>query len=404
MAYNSSSNYRNVNTNRSRGYQSSRSFNGRRPSYVRPNNNINKERYIKRASQVVTSDYQAKHSFIDFKLNKVLEINLNKLGFKTPSPIQDQTIPVGLSGQDVLGIANTGTGKTAAFLVPVLNKLLGETTSRAIILAPTRELAEQIEQAARSLIQGSFIKTALLIGGNNIGPQFRDLERRPALIIGTPGRIKDHLKRRSLNLAKFNVVVLDEVDRMLDMGFVDDIKEIMLTTSPSRQTFCFSATLDTRVKNIISSLTNNPIEISVKQLETGANIDQDVIEYKSSDDKIQLLHSLLQKDHLTKVLLFDDTKRNVDKLTEELQAKGLLVAAIHGGKSQSQRTKILKRFKNNELKILVATDVAARGLDVADISHVINYSTPQSYQDYVHRIGRTGRAGKTGYALTFIKV
>ncbi len=342
------------------------------------------------------------HSFSDFALDALLQRNLSAMNFENPSPIQDQAIPHGLAGKDIVGIANTGTGKTAAFAVPVLNRLLAKTDSKAIILAPTRELAEQIEQQFRTIGKGSGLDGALLIGGTPMGPQLRDLRYSPRIIIGTPGRIKDHLERGSLNISDCDVVVLDEVDRMLDMGFVHDITHILGHTNPSRQSFYFSATLDARVKGIIENFSKDPVHISVKSGETSDNVDQNVVNFAGSENKIDRLHDILTQNETAKALVFDDTHRSVERLSKELVSRGFSVDSIHGGKTQSQRQRVLKKFKTNEITVLVATDVAARGLDVSDITHVINYSLPQSYDDYVHRIGRTGRAGKVGYALTFV--
>jgi len=320
-----------------------------------------------------------------------------------PSPIQDQAIPAGLLGRDIVGIADTGTGKTAAFAVPMLHRLMSEPNIKALILAPTRELAQQIEEQCRKIAKGSGLDGALLIGGVAMMPQLRELRYNPSIIIGTPGRVKDHLERKSLNISDCNIVVLDEVDRMLDMGFINDIRHILSQTKPDRQSFYFSATLDSKVKGIIDQFSNNPVQISVKSGETSDNVEQNIVSYNSIGDKLDKLHDLLIQDTTLKALIFDDTHRSVDKLSKELEGRGFAADTIHGGRSQAQRQRALKRFKNNEVKVLVATDVAARGIDVSDISHVINYSTPQSYQDYVHRIGRTGRAGKTGFALTFLE-
>ncbi|MEI9914017.1 MAG: DEAD/DEAH box helicase [Candidatus Saccharibacteria bacterium] len=314
-----------------------------------------------------------------------------------------RTIAAGLSGRDIVGLADTGTGKTAAFAIPVLNKLISDRNSMAVILAPTRELAQQIDEQFRAIARGSGLRSVVLIGGAPMGRQLAELRNKPRLIIGTPGRIKDHLDRRSLNLNYCNIVVLDEVDQMLDMGFVQDIKYILNLTSKQKQAFYFSATLDERVKGIIEGFSVDPLHIDVKQGNTSDNVDQNIVSYSSQDDKIDKLHDLLIKDGVNKTLVFDDTHRSVDRLSKELVARGFIVDSIHGGKSQSQRQAVLKKFRDSRITVLVATDVAARGLDVSDITHVVNYSSPRTYKDYIHRIGRTGRAGKTGYALTFVE-
>jgi superfamily II DNA/RNA helicase len=392
-------------------YSSNRPQRGRYNSSFRPqrNNrrstkeNINPARFIKAAKQPEDSaPYVAKHTFNDFALEPILNSNIVAKGYTIPSPIQDQSIPVGLDGKDVIGIANTGTGKTVAFAVPVLQKLLTDKTSKVLVMAPTRELASQIEDECRGLAKNSGLFGALLIGGTPMGPQLRDLSVKPRIVIGTPGRIKDHLERGSLNLSEFNLVVLDEVDRMLDMGFVNDMREILAKLATNRQSFFFSATLDSKVNSLIGDFSANPVTISVKSGDTTDTVDQKVVTYSSKTQKADKLHDLLI-DGQIKALVFDETQRSVERLSNELIARGFSADAIHGGKSQGQRQRALNRFKSNQVNILVATDVAARGIDVSDITHVINYSTPQTYIDYVHRIGRAGRAGKAGYAITFIE-
>ncbi|HUC79202.1 MAG TPA: DEAD/DEAH box helicase, partial [Candidatus Saccharimonadales bacterium] len=299
-------------------------------------------------------------------------------------------------------IASTGTGKTAAFALPMLTKLIRDRNSRALIIAPTRELAQQIEDECRSLAKGSGLSGALLIGGTQMGPQLRDLSANPNIVVGTPGRIKDHIERRTLKIATFNIVVLDEVDRMLDMGFIDDVRQILSGLSPVRQSFFFSATMDGKVKSLIESFSNQPIMISLKTGLASENVNQDVVRYSGDSEKLEKLHDILINQDVEKSIIFSETQRSVEKLSKTLIERGFKADAIHGGKTQGQRQRALNRFKANEIKILVATDVAARGIDVADITHVINFSQPQSYEDYIHRIGRAGRAGKIGNALTFI--
>ena len=363
---------------------------------------INPARFIKEAVHQEEEVYTPIHKFADFPIENLLKSNLSKMGYENPSPIQDESIPVSLKGKDIVGIADTGTGKTAAFAIPILQKLLTNPEAKAIILAPTRELAEQIEAQFRIIGRNSGIFGALLIGGVAINPQLRDLRYNPRVIIGTPGRVKDHLERKSLSLNQFNIVVLDEVDRMLDMGFVHDITHIIALTNSDRQNMYFSATMDPRVKKIIDGFSTNPVQISVKSGNTSANVNQNIVKYQPIN-KIDKLQDVLNLDTTGKTIIFDDTQRMVEKLSKELNSLGFSATSIHGGKSQSQRQRALKQFKNNDVKVLVATDVAARGIDVSDITHVINYSLPQTYSDYVHRIGRTGRAGKTGQALTFVE-
>lgn len=377
---------------------------GRAPAKRGPKKEyIHPSRFVKAAQMVEQATYAPTHQFDDFVVHELLKQNIKNKGFISPSPIQDQTIPLGLSGKDVIGVANTGTGKTIAFAVPVLQRLMEDKQAKALIVAPTRELAQQIEDEFRAIGKGSGLFGTLLIGGTAMGPQLRDLRSSPRIVIGTPGRIKDHLERQSLSLNDFNMVVLDEVDRMLDMGFVHDVRELLSHLASDRQSFFFSATLDAKVQDLIGTFSHDPIKVSVKTGDTSENVNQDVVRYSGSQNKIDRLHDLLLKEGTTKAIVFDDTQRSVERLSKSLQSLGFQADAIHGGKTQGQRQRALARFKKSDINILVATDVAARGIDVADISHVINYSTPQSYQDYVHRIGRAGRAGRVGYALTFIE-
>ena len=370
---------------------------GPKKDYIHPS------RFVQAAKPVEREEYVATHQFDDFLVGDIIKANLHKKGFVTPSPIQDQTIPLVLTGCDVIGIANTGTGKTAAFAIPVIDKLMKLPMSRALIVAPTRELAQQIEQECKEIGKGSRLTGAVLIGGSAMGPQLRDLSRNPRIIIGTPGRIKDHLERGSLVLADVDTVILDEVDRMLDMGFVHDVTRLLEQVAEDRQSLFFSATMDSRVRGLINDFAKDPITVSVKQGETSENINQDILAYETSEDKMLQLHDVLLKNEVEKTIVFDDTQRSVERLNRELVKRGFKSDAIHGGKTQGQRQRALEKFKRGEVDILVATDVAARGIDVADVTHVINYSTPSSYEDYVHRIGRAGRAGKIGHALTFVK-
>lgn len=370
---------------------------GPKKDYIHPS------KFVQAAKPVTVEKYEPNHKFTDFALEPFFHANISKMGITDPTPIQDKAIPAGLDGRDIVGIANTGTGKTAAFAIPVLQKLEIDQKAQAIILAPTRELAQQIEQQCFAIGNQMELDHALLIGGVAMGPQLRQLRYNPRLIIGTPGRIKDHLERGTLKLDRCNIVVLDEVDRMLDMGFVHDITQILSAAQKERQSFYFSATMDARVSGIINTFSRDPLLISVKAGQTSANVEQDVVRYSHIDQKIDLLHDTLITDPAMKAVIFDDTHRSVEKLTKELVDRGFTADSLHGGKTQGQRARVLQKFKDNQVKLLVATDVAARGLDIADITHVINYSLPQTYDDYVHRIGRTGRADRVGMALTFIE-
>jgi superfamily II DNA/RNA helicase len=384
------------------GWHSHRS--GSRPTQTRrPRGQyIDPARFIAVAKPVEATAYIPTHTFNDFKVDPLIQANLVRKGYVVPTPIQDQAIPPALDGKDIIGVANTGTGKTAAFAIPLLHKLLTVREARALIIAPTRELAQQIEAECRWMAAGSPIRTAVLIGGSSMGRQLQDLRFKPRLVIGTPGRIKDHIERGTLQLQHFNLAVLDEVDRMLDMGFVHDVTRILNTLSPNRQSFYFSATMDSSVTNLITGFTREPVTITHKTGDTSENIHQDIVRYRLPEERIEKLHDILLQADVEKIIIFDETKRSVERLSKVLLERGFQADSIHGGKTQGQRQRALKRFKSNEISILVATDVAARGIDVVDVTHVINYTTPQSYEDYVHRIGRAGRAGRIGQALTFV--
>jgi len=359
--------------------------------------------FIKKAEPIIKiEDVQVKNNFSDFDFSPVLIDNIKNKGYLKPTPIQDEIIPHILEGRDVLGIANTGTGKTAAFALPLINQILLNPNKRIIILAPTRELAQQIRQDVRSFTFGLRVYVALAIGGAYIREQIMDIKRDPHIIVGTPGRIKDLANRRIINFSKIDTVVLDEVDRMLDMGFVADIKEIMNDIPCPRQILFFSATVDKKIEYLINSFLVNPVKISVKTQESSKNVEQNIVRV-SREEKESLLQQLLGKEEFKKVLVFGGTKSMVEKISTGLYQKGFKVGSLHGNKAQSQRQRTLKAFKENQINILIATDVAARGLDVADITHVINFDKPNNYEDYIHRIGRTGRANKTGFALTFVE-
>lgn len=385
----------------------------RRPSYGsrRPSQNRNKgrkqyihpDKFIKAAKPAHVETYLPTHAFADFNIEPLLKENIVAKGYITPSPIQDQSIPPALAGKDVIGIANTGTGKTAAFAIPVLNRLISDRNSKAIVIAPTRELAQQIEDECKSFARKSGLNGVVLIGGSAMGRQLQGLRAKPNIVIGTPGRIKDHVERKTLDLSGFNMVVLDEVDRMVDMGFINDIRLLLGKVADKRQSLFFSATIDHKINTLIQTFMTDPITVSVKQGDTSDNVEQNIVKYSSPSDKIGKLHDLLIDSDVKKALVFDETQRSVERLSKELLNRGFKTNAIHGGKTQGHRQRALTQFRDNNISVLVATDVAARGIDVTDITHVINYSTPASYDDYIHRIGRAGRAGKTGNALTFIE-
>ncbi len=391
-------------------YQSSRRRPGRafsaprRPARKKNNKQyIDPARFVKAAEPMSSSEYQTTNEFADFAMHPLLKANVTAKGYIVPSEIQDKTIALGLAGRNVVGIANTGTGKTAAFALPLLNKLMHSPSSQALIIAPTRELALQIEEQCRLLAKSSGLRGAQLIGGLPINRQIKDLRNGPRLIIGTPGRIMDHLKQGTLSLSRCDMVVLDEVDRMLDMGFINDVRQILSNLPAVHQAFFFSATMSPEIRGLIETFAADPEVINVKQGETAQNVHQDVVYFSGKSQKMDLLHDLLISEGVTKALVFGKTKYGAERLGKELTARGFKADALHGGKSQGQRKRALDAFRASRINVLVATDVAARGIDIRDISHVINFDQPQTYDDYVHRVGRAGRAGQPGHALTFVE-
>ncbi len=358
--------------------------------------------FMKKVEEKTASQaYIPKNTFSDFVIEKQLKTNIERKGYVTPTPIQDQAIAHILEGRDVIGTANTGTGKTAAFLIPLINNVLMKKTSRVLIIAPTRELAVQIKSELRSFTFETGLTSALCIGGVNINTQMQALKSNPPFVIGTPGRLIDLEKNRAIHFNNYTSIVLDEVDRMLDMGFIRDIQYIINKLPSQRHSLFFSATLPKDLQHVMNSFLRNPITISVKTRQSSENVNQEVIKV-GQQNKIDLLHDLLIKPEFKKVLIFLSTKRAVDKLAKELTSRGFSVALIHGNRSQSQRSKALLLFKSGKVTILLATDVVARGIDIDDISHVINFDLPQTYEDYIHRIGRTGRADKIGQAITLV--
>lgn len=367
---------------------------------------IDFSRFIKKAVKIEERPYVAKHAFSDFTLSEQLHKNIARAGYTAPRPIQDQSIPVSMAGGDIFGLANTGTGKTAAFLIPLIEKIAktkGQSKRETVlIMAPTRELAIQIEEEFKKLAFGFGMFSVSCVGGLPIMKQIREIKMGVSFVIGTPGRLRDLIDRKVLDLATCNSVVLDEADRMLDMGFRDDMIYIIGKTNKDRQTLFFSATLSPEIKKLTSEYLKDPVFVSVVSGETAKNIEQDVIRVRTKEEKIAKLHEVLKKDGSDKVLIFREMKHSVDTLAKELSQAGFKVGGIHGDKRSRERLRILDSFKQDKINILIATDVAARGLDIPDVTHVINFDVPQTYDTYVHRIGRTGRSGKAGTALTFV--
>lgn len=346
--------------------------------------------------------FAPKNTFYDFKIDKRLMSAVATKGYKMPTPIQDQIISHIINGSDVVGIADTGTGKTAAFLLPLIDKILKNPRERILVVAPTRELAIQINEEFRIFTKGMRMFSVCCVGGMNIGRQISELYRNYNLIVGTPGRLKDLAERKRLIFFNFNTVVLDEADRMFDMGFINDTRFIMNGMPEKHQTLFFSATISSEIERFIREFTKNPIRVSVKTRDTSKNVKQDIVRINPGKTKSETLNDLLIQKEFSKVLIFGRTKHGVEKISRALFREGFRVESIHGNKNNSQRQRALGMFRDNVVQILVATDVAARGLDIADVSHVINYDTPATYEDYIHRIGRTGRCNKRGMALTFI--
>lgn len=358
--------------------------------------------FIREAKETTLIEQTSERTFSDFNIHDYLKVNILNKGYKIPTPIQEQAIPAILEGKDLIGLANTGTGKTAAFLIPIVNKIFKDKNQKAFIITPTRELAVQIREELRSFTENMSIYSALLIGGSNMYRQVSDLRRNPHIVIGTPGRLKDLIERKELHLNDFQTFVLDEVDLMVDIGFINDIKYFLSFLPKVRQSLFFSATISPKIREILQAFVNNPITVSIKGQDTSENVNQNIVRVENPAKKVDQLHDLLIKDGFDKVLIFGKTKHGIEKLNQELSFRGFKTGALHGNKRQSQRRRILESFKNDEIQVLLATDVASRGLDIDNVTHVINYDLPQTYEDYIHRIGRTGRAGKSGTALTFI--
>lgn len=359
--------------------------------------------YIKKAVENLNAeDFMPQNTFDSFDLVPILKSNIEYKGYKILTPIQDQAILPILEGRDLIGLASTGTGKTAAFLIPIIQQTYKDRNKQTLIITPTRELATQIQEEFRDFAYDMKLYSSLIIGGTNMFRQIHELRRNPHVVIATPGRLKDLIEQKAIDLSEFTTIVLDEVDLMVDIGFLADVKYFINFLPKERQSLFFSATIPAKIQGILQSFVQNPVIVSVKKQETSENVDQDVVKTTSPGEKLEKLHNLLISDGFDKVLIFGRTKHGIEKLNKELDQRGFKCGAIHGNKRQSQRNRILQSFKASEIQILLATDVASRGLDIPNVTHVINYELPETYDDYVHRIGRTGRAGKTGKALTFI--
>ena len=352
-------------------------------------------------------------SFSTLGLSNEIVRAVTERGYTTPTPIQAQAIPAVLSGGDLLAGAQTGTGKTAGFTLPILHRLtqsavsaptIGRAPIRALVLVPTRELALQVEESVRDYGKYLKLQSMIMIGGVNINPQITRLKTRVDILVATPGRLLDHVQQKTVDISRVEILVLDEADRMLDMGFIRDIKKILALLPKRRQNLLFSATFSDEIKLLADNLLNNPAMIEVARRNATADTVSHVVHPVDRTRKAQLLAHLIKQHHWSQVLVFTRTKHGANKLAEYLNKEGITSLAIHGNKSQSARTHALAEFKTGDLQVLVATDIAARGIDIVDLPHVVNFELPHVAEDYVHRIGRTGRAGTTGDAVSLVCV
>ncbi len=352
-------------------------------------------------------------SFASLGLSEEIVRAVSERGYTEPTPIQAQAIPAVLSGGDLLAGAQTGTGKTAGFTLPILHRLSdksikgpseGRPPVRALILTPTRELAAQVEESVREYGKYLKLNSMVMFGGVNINPQIARLRSRVDILVATPGRLLDHIGQRTLNLSQVEILVLDEADRMLDMGFIRDIKKILALLPKKRQNLLFSATFSDEIKILADNLLDNPAMIEVARRNATAELISQKIYLVDREKKRDLLAHLIKQHDWHQVLVFTRTKHGANRLAEQLDKGGIPALAIHGNKSQSARTKALKEFKDGSLQVLVATDIAARGIDIIELPHVVNYELPNVPEDYVHRIGRTGRAGSEGEAISLVCV
>lgn len=341
-------------------------------------------------------------SFNDFNLNPALFRNIEKKGYTSPTEIQSRSYKALFEGRDMIGVANTGTGKTGAFLIPLIERLT-EREFTTLVVVPTRELALQVESEFKSLTHGMKLFISCFIGGTSMGKDLAKARRGSHVVVGTPGRLLDLANRGAIRFQDMSVLVLDEFDRMLDMGFVNDIKRMVSRMQRREQTLLFSATIDPKQRSLINTLVQNPFEIKVSRGTTATNtVDQDIIKVGPTEDKFDRLLDLINQDSFEKVILFAETKRLVDRLSKKLSKSGVPSGMIHGDKSQNYRNRAIEQFKRGSTRVLVATDVAARGIDIQNVTHVINYQLPMTMDSYIHRIGRTGRAGNRGMAYTFV--
>lgn len=373
-----------------------------RPTRVQKTMDIDYNILIKEAKPVAITDYTPSKTFAEHGLSDHLVQSLTAKGYTQPTPIQDQIMGHIMGRKDVIGIANTGTGKTAAFLLPLIDQVYNDLNKSILVLAPTRELAGQIYTELKSFVNHSSVSSTLVVGGVGPQTQINSLRKHKNFIISTTGRGLDLINQGFFPIGTVDTIVLDEMDQMLDMGFISDIRKILGMAKNCRHLLFFSATTSPSINKIAGELLTNPVTVSVVQGQTSDNVNQDVITVGPDDNKFDMLCELLQKPEVSKAIVFENTKHGSARIERELVKRGFKALAIHGNKNQNQRTRALDAFKQGHINVLIATNVAARGLDIPQVSHVINYSLPQSKEDYTHRIGRTGRAGEVGQAYTFI--
>jgi len=350
-------------------------------------------------------------SFDSLGLSSDILRAVKEKGYNKPTPIQQKAIPVILKGQDLMAGAQTGTGKTAGFTLPVLERLIQTTVNskkrrpiRTLVLTPTRELAAQVHDNVQTYARYLTLKSTVVFGGVSINPQKMKLIKGVDLLVATPGRLLDHVSQNSANLSKVEILILDEADRMLDMGFIRDIRKIMSLLPAKKQTLLFSATFSNEIKKLANELLDSPVLIEVAQRNTTAERINQVVHFVDKKRKRELLSELIGSNNWHQVLVFTRTKHGANRLAEQLFNDGISSAAIHGNKSQGARTRALADFKSQKIRVLVATDIAARGIDIQQLPHVVNYELPNVAEDYVHRIGRTGRAGNLGEAMSLVCV
>ena len=365
---------------------------------------IDAELMVHEAVPMKEVKYIADKKFEDWDLHPKLKQAIKAAGWIYPTEIQEKSFAHVVDLKDVMGIATTGTGKTGAFLIPIIDALLRDEPFQTLVLAPTRELALQIEEEFRILAKGTKFTALSLIGGRNINTDIRKLDKDYDLIVATPGRLKDLHGQGEIDLKEASVLVLDEFDRMLDMGFQKDVTFLADQMGARDQTLLFSATLDKSQQKLIDRFLDDPTVVQVSSGEASAEHINQTVRYVRADEKFPVLIDLLKEPELKRVLVFAETKHRVKKVTKKLNQAGIAADEIHGNKSQNYRQKALAKFKQGKIKALCATDVAARGLDIDDITHVINFEAPTDYDVYIHRVGRTGRAGRTGEAITFVDV